>query len=200
MSFLITAGQNYKNIFNGLTELFSRISDILERFKIYLRRKDMIDVALKKIIHQSLCSFIRICELSVKVLHGNKGLKFLKVLAFNSDDGVSAELENLKMLAEKENQMKGTLILEFVKVSEQNTAIGLRETKEGIKDVLKKMNDAEKKLEADTEGKRQLGAIKRALGNPKETYREKYEEHLSASVKGRGQWIQENSAFMAWAD
>ena len=210
MSYLIVAGRNYRNIFSSLTELFSRISDVLERFSIYLRMKDDVDVALKRIIHQLLLSFVSICELSVKVLHGNKVLKFLKVFAFNEDDGIKCELEKLKILAEKESQMKGTLTLESVKANERKVIAGFAETKEGLRGVrgdmagmsstLGTIAESEKKREALSVAEKQFEKIKGALGNPEESYRDIYQSFLTIKLPNTGEWLRREPSFMSWAD
>ena len=168
-----------------------------------------VDIALKKIIHQLLLSFVRICELSIKVLHGNKIKLFLKVFAFNDDEGVKSELALLANLADKESQMKGTLTLESAKITERNVVTGFTESREGFRDVktgiagmsstLDKMKEAERKHEAETTAKKQLQTIKQALDDPKETYQEIQRNFASLKIPGTGQWLQDDSVFMSWA-
>lgn len=166
---------------------------------IYLRAKDLVDVALRGIIHKLLLSFVRICELSVKVLHGNKTLKFLKVLAFNGDDGIKGELEKLKSLVEKESQMKQALTLESVKTSERNIVNGFSATKEGVRAVLDKVNDSDKKREANRIEKKQRETIQQAL-NQKDMYKKPHEDLKKTIVENTGKWLQQDNSFIRWAD
>lgn len=92
VSFLIETGTKYKHIFTGLEDLFTRISRFLERFPIYYRMTD-VDIALRKIINESLICFVSICELSTKVLQRNKVLLYLKVFLFSDNEGVAAMLD-----------------------------------------------------------------------------------------------------------
>lgn len=170
--------------------------------------EDMVDVLLKRIVHQLLLCFINICQLSVKVLHKNKVFKFLKVFAFNDDDGVKDELAKLNALADKESQMKTTLILESVKISERNMARGFAETKEGFKEGFQQMSatlgkfaETHKMHEGSYLKKKQLDSIMHALGNPKEElYQKTYGDHISTKVEGTGQWLQQDPFYMSWAD
>ncbi|BAE56570.1 unnamed protein product [Aspergillus oryzae RIB40] len=57
VSYLIATGAKYKRIFSSLAELFRRISDVLERCKIYMRLPaDAVDISLRKIINEELGS------------------------------------------------------------------------------------------------------------------------------------------------
>ena len=149
ISFLITAGQNYNNIFSSLAELFKQVSDVLERFVIYLKMKD-VDLPLRKIVYELMLCIVSICALSHEVLHGNKILKFLKVFAFNEDDGVKSELLKLGKLVDRESQMKTTLTYRITKE-------GFAETSEAISEVqaaVDKLADETRKRELESaEGK-----------------------------------------------
>lgn len=197
ISYLITAGQNYRNIFSSLTQLFKDVSDVLERFVIYLNMKQ-VDKPLRKIIHQILLSFVSICELSVRVLQGNKLLKLLKVFAFNEDDGVRDAIANLRALVERESQMKTTLTYQLVKegLGEAYEAIS------GVKSSVDKMLGDARKKETDSLERKQVEKIKVTLGVQKEGDEQLklYRHLLSETVAGSGKWIHENRNFIAWSD
>jgi fungal STAND N-terminal Goodbye domain len=91
VSYLIETGTRYKHIFSSLENLFTRISAFLERFQIYYRMTD-VDIALRKIINDSLICFVSICELSTKVLRSNKVALYLNVFLFSHDEGVASKL------------------------------------------------------------------------------------------------------------
>ena len=156
------------------------------------------DVALKRIIHQLLLSFVSICELSIKVLHGHgkKFVNFLKVFAFNEDDGVKCELEKLKILAEKENQMNCTLTLELTKANGRKVTAAFAETNSTLGTIA----ESEKKREALLVAEKQFEKLKGALGNPEESYRDIYQSFLAIKLPNTGEWLQREPSFMSWAD
>ncbi|KAL2433848.1 hypothetical protein ABEF95_011185 [Exophiala dermatitidis] len=197
VSYLITAGQNYRNIFTTLTQLFNEVSDVLERFAVYLKMKE-VDKPLRKIIHEILLSFVSICDLSVRVLQGNKLLKFLRVFAFNEDDGVSGAIANLRSLVERESQMKTTLTYRAVKegFGEAQDAIA------GVKASLDRMLDDTRRKESDSLGQKLLNKIKVKLGvqNGPEEQARSFRRLLADTVPGSGQWIEQNRSFLQWRD
>ena len=203
VSYLIETGVNYKRIFSSLAELFRRISDVLERCKVYLRMPpESVDIALRKIINDELLSFVSICALSTKVLKSHKIFIALKVFAFNSDEGVSAELNKLAYLVDKEDQMRGTLGFESQKTSEK----AITETKEGTKKInstVDKVLEFEQRRDADNREKKQLGEIDTNLDNPSETYKivqGTYKGLLSKKVDGSGEWLRADPVYTAWRD
>nr|KMM67960.1 hypothetical protein CPAG_04293 [Coccidioides posadasii RMSCC 3488] len=77
VSYLITPAQNYSKIFDGVADLFERIPAFLDGFEVYARSKTIgvqIDLHLRRIIHELLRSFIRICALSIKISKHSKVL------------------------------------------------------------------------------------------------------------------------------
>ncbi|KIX04226.1 uncharacterized protein Z518_07780 [Rhinocladiella mackenziei CBS 650.93] len=197
VSYLISAGQNYRNIFASLTQLFRQVSDVLERFVVYLKMKE-IDKPMRKIIHQILLSFVSICELSVHVLQGNKVLKFLRVFAFNEDDGVNGAIANLRALVERESQMKTTLTYQLVKE-------GFGETKDavsGVKVTLDKISEETRKREADSIDRKLFEKIKTKLDVQKDADEQIkiHRQLLSQIVPGTGKWTQENINLIEWTD
>ncbi|KAI9872186.1 MAG: hypothetical protein M1830_001932 [Pleopsidium flavum] len=65
---------------------------------------------------------------------------------------------------------------------------------------LDKMTEAGKKRESDTIAKKQLEAIKHALGDQEETYQVVYKGLVGTKVESTGQWLQTDSSFISWAD
>jgi hypothetical protein len=203
VSYLIETGVNYKRIFSSLAELFRRISDVLERCKIYMRMPpESVDIALRKIISDELLSFVSICALSTKILKGHKIFIALKVFAFNGDEGVSAELNRLAYLVEKEDQMRGTLGYESQKTSEK----AITETKEGTKKInntVDKVLEFEQRRDADNKEKKQLSDIDTNLDTPSESYKivqGTYKGLLSKKVDGSGEWLKTDPTYTAWRD
>lgn len=186
-----------------MAELFRRISDVLERCKIYLRLPaNAVDVALRKIINEELVCFVDICALSIKVLKG-KGHKVfiaLKVFAFDSDEGVSDQLARLATLVERESQMRATLGFESQKISEKNI-IDTRDDTRRINVSVDKLVNSEIKRDADSAAKRLLGSIDSSLGGPSETFKvmqKSLRRLLGDQVQGSGEWLQKDPRFTAW--
>ncbi|GAB1217101.1 hypothetical protein ATERTT37_006324 [Aspergillus terreus] len=203
ISYLIATGAKYKRIFSSLSELFRRISDVLERCKIYMRLPaDAVDISLRKIINEELVCFVDICALSIKVLKGNKILTALKVFAFDSDEGVSGQLARLALLVERESQMRATLGFESQKTSEK----AIVETRDGTKKVtasVDKLLTLEKKRDAENVAQRLLSNIDASLDTPSETYKgiqAIYKRRLNDQVPGSGEWLQRDPLYTAWAD
>ncbi|KAJ5639441.1 uncharacterized protein N7484_007303 [Penicillium longicatenatum] len=203
ISYLIDTGAKYKRIFSSLAELFRRISDVLERCKIYMRLPpDAVDISLRKIINEELLCFVDICALSIKVLKGNKILTALKVFSFDGDEGVSGQLARLASLVERESQMRATLGFESQKTSEQ----AIVETREGTKRVtttVDKLLTFEKKRDADNTEQRLLNSIDNNLDRPSETYKAIqaiYKHRLTEQVQGSGEWLKGDPEYTAWMD
>jgi Cdc6-like AAA superfamily ATPase len=201
VSYLIQTGANYKRIFSSLAELFRRISDVLERCKIYLRMPpEAVDIALRRIINDELLCFVSICALSTKVLKSHKVFIALKVFTFNSDEGVSAELSKLSILVEREDQMRSTLGFESQKTAER----GITEAKEGNKKInatVDKVLEFEKKRDANNAEKKQLDDIDANLDNPSESFKivqNTYKGLLNKKVNGTGEWLKVDPLYTAW--
>ncbi|KAJ5291022.1 hypothetical protein N7478_000273 [Penicillium angulare] len=201
ISYLISTGAKYKRIFSSLAELFRRVSDVLERCKIYMRLPpDAVDISLRKIINEELVCFVEICALSIRVLKGNKILTALKVFAFDSDEGVNGQLGRLALLAERESQMRATLGFESQKISERAVA----ETRDGTKKVtasVDKLLTFEKKRDADNATQRLLNSIDANLDMPSEAYKAvqaAYKRYLNEQVPMSGEWLKEDPTYTAW--
>ena len=197
LSYLVTAGQNYSNIFSSLEGLLKQVSDVMERMVVYLKMKE-VDRPLKKIVHELLQNIISICALSIKVLHGNKILKFLKVFAFNEDDGVKGALQDLKALVDRESQMKTTLTYAIVKegLSDANEAVS------GVRSVVDRLADESKKRESDHADRKQLEKIRLTLGVQKDIDQQTalHSRLWSETVHETGQWLQAEELYKQWAD
>ncbi|KAK2880197.1 hypothetical protein FQN49_000471 [Arthroderma sp. PD_2] len=220
VSMLITASQKYSKIFDGLSELFERISTFLDRFQIYARAKVVgikIDAHLRRIIHDLLRSFVRICALSIKLSKHSKVLLALEVFSFGSDKGVSAELSKLETLVQNETKMSIALILESAKINEGNITAGFSDVKSSLETVDSKLENidgqmdnvssllerhdlAEKRRDQDGLTRQRREKIKAALKIDKEVWRSHQEEYVSNIVPGTGQWLLNDPQFSAWAD
>ncbi|KAK4861679.1 hypothetical protein LT330_003714 [Penicillium expansum] len=202
ISYLIDTGAKFKRIFSSLAELFRRISDVLERCKIYMRLPaEAVDVALRKIINEQLVCFVDICALSINVLKGHKVFIALKVFTFDSDEGVSGRLAHLATLVERESQMRATLGFESQKMSERN----IIENRDGTRKMnvnVDKLLHFEKKRDADNASKKLLESIDSSLDNPSEAFKvvqTTFRRLLGDQVQGSGKWLWSDSLYKAWA-
>ena len=199
--FFVQAVVDYGNIFQSLHELFSRICDVLERFAIYLDKQNVIDLAMKRIANELLLTFVKICELSCKVLHRNRALQFIKTLAFQDNAGVKEQLEKLARLIERETQLRGTLNYVSSKTTEKNIVTGFSQTLEGIGDakgLAAQSLKAIKRLETNNDLKKQLEEVREALGEPEYTYKSKFRDCVNTAVPGTGEWLHQEPSFMKW--
>ncbi|KAJ5154944.1 Tetratricopeptide-like helical [Penicillium coprophilum] len=189
ITYLIDTGARFKRIFSSLADLFRRISDVLERCKIYMRLPaDAVDVALRKIINEELVCFVDICALSIKVLRGHKVLIALKVFAFDGDEGVSGQLARLTTLVERESQMRATLGFESQKMSERN----IIENRDGTRKINR---------DADTASKKLLESIDLSLDNAGEAFKTiqtNLRRLLSDQVQGSGEWLRNDPLYTKW--
>ncbi|KAJ5160763.1 uncharacterized protein N7482_007767 [Penicillium canariense] len=200
--YLIQTGAKFKGIFSSIAELFKRISDVLERCKIYLRMlPEAVDISLRRIINDELLCFVAVCALSMKVLKGHKILIALKVFAFNTDEGVSEQLARLAELVERESQMRGTLGFESQKNSEKNIV----ETRDGTKKInagVDKLLENQRKTEEENKENKQLHDVDTCLDSPSETFakmRGKYRDLRGKIVDGSGQWLRNDPMYTGWA-
>ncbi|KAJ5519706.1 Tetratricopeptide-like helical [Penicillium fimorum] len=202
ISYLIDTGAKFKRIFSSLAELFRRISDVLERCKIYMRLPtDAVDAALRKIINEELVCFVDICALSIKVLRGHKVFIALKVFAFDGDEGVSGQLICLATLVERESQMRATLGFESQKTSERNIIENMEGTKK-INVTVDKLLNFENKRDADTASKKLLASIDLSLDIPSETFKvvqKTLRRLLGDQVQGSGEWLRGDPLYAKWA-
>ncbi|KAJ5726251.1 uncharacterized protein N7483_007608 [Penicillium malachiteum] len=201
ISYLLDAGMKYKRIFSSLSELFRRVSDVLERCKIYLRLPpETIDILLRKIINEEMLCFVDICALSIKVLRGHKVFTALKVIAFDSDEGVSCQLNRLKDLAEREDQIRATLGFEK-QLQSHNLLLESAEGNRKIRASMDMVLSLEEKRDMESAQKTLLTAIDASLDDASKEYNrilEDYRQTLSARVQESGKWLQTDRSYIAW--
>lgn len=194
---LIQAGEAFKMIYENLERLWDEVSSILERFDLYQNMSEL-DEPLKKIVHELLQSMVSICALSIKVLNGNKLVKYLKALAFNEDDGVRAELSKVRKLVEREASMNATLTYRYTKEGLQDANEGIS----GVRSAVDRLAHDVSKRESDSLEQRQLDRIKTVFGVQKEVDRQDAlnRQHRSEIVAGTGRWLIEDETYKRWAD
>lgn len=195
--FLIQAGFAYLMMFERMEELFTEMADILERFDVYRNMRD-VDLPLRKIVHGLLQSMVSICALSLKVLNGNKITKYLKVLAFNEDEGIQAQLLALRKIVEREAVMSSTLTYRNVKEGFENTSDELSGVRKAVDHLSKDIS----RRENESVEHRQMDLIKTRLGvyNAVEHQRHIQEHLLLETVAGTGVWLREDASYRRWTE
>lgn len=195
---LIQAGDAFKMIYENLERLFDEISSILERFDVYWQNTSEVDLPLRKIVHEILQAMVSICGLSVRVLQGNKLVKYLKALCFNEDSGVRLELVKLRKLVEREASMTATLTYRYTKEGLQDANEGIL----GVRSVVDQLSSEMSKRDSDKLEQKQMDRIRTVLGVHKdlETQEALYRQLRNELVAGTGTWMHDQPAYQNWAD
>ncbi|KAE9994497.1 hypothetical protein EG327_009175 [Venturia inaequalis] len=197
------ASMNYAKLFAGMMLLFERISVFLTRFKIYADTVS-VDKSLKRIVHQLLQSFMRICNMSLKLARKNKVIIYTKVFLFNADEGVKEEMDNLEGLVEQEVSMSVALILQSAKstegaVLEVQTAV--HEVGDRAEEIYAILERGERKSKTKQITDTNRNTVKKALSIPeKEAWSTEKKNYVSGLIDGTGNWlIKRNIDYMSWA-
>ncbi|KAI9855693.1 MAG: hypothetical protein M1813_009655 [Trichoglossum hirsutum] len=216
LSFLIAAIQKIGGIYVGIGKLFERISAFLERFEVYARDR-LLDVHIKRIIHELLRSFMRICAISIKLTNQHGISVLLETFDFGNHDSIQEELTRLETLVQREIGMSVALTLESVTTGFRETKDSLNTLDERMDGVSKKVDDvssdiidmavflkdSERRRETDDTTGKQRDKIQRALKieNDKPPWRTYQEENLRDRVKDTGQWLLNDDAqFSNWSN
>jgi hypothetical protein len=174
----------------------------MERIQVY-RDMPVVDLErpLKKIIHEILQNVVKTFGLAIKVLNSSHFLIYLKILAFNEDNGVQGALQALKQLTARENQMTSALIYRTGRQTAKDTK-NTREAMAGVESGFNKLADNLQRRELQIADRIQLQKIGNMLSIQKkmDEQHEKHNRLRSAIVEGTGLWLQDETSFKAWAD
>lgn len=214
VSFLIQTTQNYSKIFAGMIVLFERISVFLDRFRIYTETAS-VDQRLKRLIQQLLQSFMRICNISLKLVKSNKVLLYTKVFFFNTDEGVKGELSKLESLVRDEVSMSVALILQSAKftegavlelrieVHEVGQALGgkLDGVAFQVEDIHALVERGEKESKTKQIAETNRSTVKKVLAiSEKESWIAEQGNYVGGLIDETGNWlVQRNTDFISWA-
>lgn len=195
LSFLIAAGAKYRHVYDVLTELSTKISGFLERFKVYFRMID-VDIALRIVLNKLLVCFVSICGLLIKTFKKKKLKIFAEVLAFGGNEEVNEKLEEFNALVEEERELRATLGYEVGKKIEQT----VNDTHEGLQALtsnVQELAEQEKRKEANSARSKQLESVKEALNKPADVYLT-YAVYKDKMVKGTGEWLFKHQTYSNW--
>ncbi|KAI9685380.1 MAG: hypothetical protein M1822_004511 [Bathelium mastoideum] len=216
VSFLLDAPFKIISLYAQLTELFQTVATFLKQFKIFERieKSSDIDPALLETVNQLLICFVRICALSIKLLHGGTWEQvkvYLKKSLLDKDPGVSDELAKLKRLSQARDSITQSLTLEAALKSDNKlTDLLLRasETDQKIEDIAKGIRNVTVGMdflvdaERDKVRQKQLDDIKTNLGIEKllNESDKQYRDAETRQVKGTGSWLLEQDQFQQWIE
>ncbi|KAI9666754.1 MAG: hypothetical protein M1831_001529 [Alyxoria varia] len=206
LGFLIEAGQKYHKLFESIADLFSRVSDVLYNCSIYLDMpKEDLDPRLRRVVNEILLNFVSICEMSVRVFNKNAVRKFMTSFAFSDDQGVQAEFDKLKNLAQKELEVKTTLNYQSTRAT-QRTATDVKDIAQaGFKRVDKvdeKIDLAQRQRDQKNIKKSQIAKLVKLFGEKenKSTAKSHYDELKKTRVSKSGSWLKNVEPYNAWMD
>ncbi|KAI9666298.1 MAG: hypothetical protein M1821_004233 [Bathelium mastoideum] len=216
VSFLLDAPFKIINMYEQLTELFQTVGTFLKQFKIFERieKYSDIDPALLENVNQLLICFVRICALSIKLLHGGtrEQLKiYLKKSLLDKDSGVGDELAELKRLSHARDSITHSLTLEAALKSDKKLtdllfwASGMEHKMEDIdKDIRNATIGVDFLVDAERDKvwHKQLDDINTNLGIEKllNDLDKQYRDAKTRQVKGTGSWLLEQDQFQQWIE
>lgn len=192
LSFVIQAWQNYEGMFENLAELLEKCADFLTRLEYY---KDNMDANLSRLACQNLRVFVEICDRTIRLRKkSSKLLRFTKQLFLN-DDGIQDLLHMMEKLNNKEVPLVNAQIFKTVMDNAGKLETALEDQKLQRKD-----EDWRKRRRAIAA---KLGFPKNALdtdGEPIQHWQRAFEARKATLIEGSGEWIEDNSAFLEWAE
>lgn len=138
---------------DDLALLFGEISTFMKQFKIYERIEQyaQVDTELKEITHKLMITFVDTCALSIEILSGSSLKKFktkAKLVLFDNDSGVQAQLDKFKRLVAHQSQISDAVTLEHILKSESEVTDSLRSVVALLK---RSSEDSRKLLEAKSQ-------------------------------------------------
>ena len=167
--------------------------------------KEDLDPRLRRVVNEILLNFVGICEISIRVFNKNAVKRFMSSLAFNDDQGVQAEFDKLKNLAQKELEVKTTLNYQSTRAT-QRTAIDVRDiTQAGFKRVDKvdeKIDLAQRQRDQKNTKKSQIARLGRIFGEKenRSTAKSHYDELKRTRVSKSGVWLKKVDRYNAWVN
>ena len=212
MTFMITAAQNYNEVFTDVTTLMERISAFFKRLDVYMSNSNTevkLDKRLRPTVYKVLEHFVTIMGMVYKNTKGRKAkIKLVGKIAFLDDDGgIKASLTALETLVVEVTRTEITVI-----VSE------LSEAARNIRDVERKLDElghAAEKTVAYTERlvvaedtksaiereAKDLEMVQKTLNidRSKRSW-DRQMDLWEGQVSGTGTWLLEKSVFLQWAD
>ncbi|KAF2209646.1 hypothetical protein CERZMDRAFT_70123 [Cercospora zeae-maydis SCOH1-5] len=217
ISFVISAVQDYDDVFNNITALMERVSVFLERLRIYLDDTDAktkLDKRLRLTVYRVLEHFLVVMGLAHKLTRGWKA-KFklaAKIGAYGEDDGVKEALATLERLISYQTQTEITVIVKDISEAAKNIRSvnskldTIADSQDKAASSLGFLQTAEERRKAEDEDRKRLETLREALNidSTKKPWSEKQDELWGKHIEGTGNWLLEYKAtsmsFERWAD
>jgi hypothetical protein len=200
--YLIDACNGVSANYDSIRDLFEEVKDFTSRLTVHTRQN--VPDELREIVTEILVCLLNVCAQSVKLIgHGRVGQLFKRVF-LGKDEQISAELNKLRNLTQKEQRMVATLTL----LVTTNTAAQKETLQQFRTEVLDRFSSLNSGIMSPIEDlqtprldirERQLNKI-RAVLRPSSTPEEIYRTITSKRVPGTGDWIRENPIFRSWLE
>jgi hypothetical protein len=211
--YLVDACKGVSANYDSIRDLFEEVKDFTSRLTVHTRQN--VPDELRGTVTEILVCLLNVCAQSAKLIrHGRVGQLFKRVF-LGKDEQISAELNKLRKLTEKEQRMVATLTLSVT----TNTAaqmdkavVVINDTQETLQqfrtEVLERFSSLNSGIMSPIEEpqtprldirERQLNKI-RAVLRPSSTPEEIYRTITSKRVPGTGDWIRENPIFRSWLE
>ena len=218
INFVISAAQQYKEVFAKITVLMERVSVFLENLDTFLNDKAdvKLDKRLRKTCYRVLEHFVKIMGTTYDLTNSKRArLKLMATsFAFGEDAGVSGSLATLE-----------TLVADFTGAQISVLVSNLSAAAQDIRTVDKKLDNVDKKIDNLGEAsekqtsfldqlttsdasrnqqereKKDRESVKKALGiDETKTSWDRQVELWDSHITGTGQWLLSKPYFSNWAD
>ncbi|KAL9618543.1 MAG: hypothetical protein Q9160_006727 [Pyrenula sp. 1 TL-2023] len=221
VQFLINVPGKISRFYDAFRVLFEKILMFMQQFKIYRRIEEITSLGfeLKMSTHKLMVVFVEACAISIDVLNGSTWALMktaAKSVLFDKDTGLHVTLEKFQRLLNENSQIRDTITLEQVMVSERDLHKALNEAAEESRKLLEVQKDTDKDVrilkeavvpyvnEQLEKGEWQmlLKRIARALVLPEKLLdpRNALEQLKIESVENTGQWLSDVEEYREWAD
>jgi hypothetical protein len=211
--YLVDACKGVSADYDSIRDLFEEVKDFTSRLTVHTRRN--VPDELRGIVTEILVCLLNVCARSAKLIrHGRVGQLF-KRFFLGKDEQISAELNKLRKLTQKEQRMVATLTLlvttntaaqmDKAVVVINDTQETLQQFRTEVLDRFSSLNSGIMSPNGDPQTprldirERQLNKI-RAVLRPSSTPEEIYRTITSKRVPGTGDWIRENPIFRSWLE
>jgi hypothetical protein len=212
ISFVITAVQEYNEVFDNILVLMERISAFLDNLRLHIVNKsdeeEKLDKGLRSTVYRVLEHFLTILAHSHRLTKGWKAkLKLaVKVGAFGDDTGIKNALAELEKLIVDVTRAEITSIVVNLSKAAQDirSLVGNVEKIANVSDSMnasvKILETSVKKSQNDNEEKERHEQIRKALSiSGPEVWVERHTKFNGRAVVGTGKWLYDNPIFKRWA-
>lgn len=212
INFMITAAQQYKEVFAKITTLMERISVFLENLSMFMDNNTAevkLDKRLRKTAYRVLEHFIKVMGTTYDLTNSRRArLKLMaSSFAFGEDEGVKDSLVTLETLVSDFTGSQISVIVQDLSAA----AKGIRgvdkkldilgETAEKQTAILDQLAVTDASRKDQEKERKDRETIKKALGiDDSNLSWDRQAEHWENHIAGTGEWLLERPHFARWAD